>query len=884
MLFHALSLLLSTASAQTVELHAESRAVVSTEVQAQARVELQAPRLELDPNAFDAAAALFTTRVAIEGGLGLADDDAALDHVASEIALDAELAPLPWLGFGVRAAGVRLETPNAGETDYDVTSWMVTGGPRFTLFTDEAKREAFRVELGAGYRFATEGASDGMILEAAVGRQVAWTAPGDTNAVGATLLVRGQQGLGAAANYRAIFLATQVQWEQGFAPADEGVGESSFRYTFGGELMLGASFMSQAPIDAPTFTGGANLAMGFPLGPWIEPRVRLDVLQHTGSNGSADLLSIGALGGVRLRMNEAIPFYLDAYGGYAFVSDPPGSEIASGPIADFGLGIRYAPCNDETHQLSNSAWTFGVRTRIGLHENDGLDAIYGTIGYEYGAGSPVFSSQCGIEEPEPIEVVGVVPARDPTDVEVTPVPPTPATSTVYTTEVLVPETEEVELDDGEGVRIPLRFGVEGMLGWFDADYPTSHFGGGVAFPIDVRLTRHFALGMRLNLQTAGDASSDTNLDRIDDVEEGGYDTIALWGGPRLLLFSDEADRQGWTFDLDAGWIWGEGENGPAFEVVIGRQVGGFLGESAAADLGLSVRYQQGLFDMADYRAVLFGASMSLEFGVLTPEDDAGESSFDYLFGAYALAGSTLSDSKVADAGSAFGGGLEFGVPITAALVPMIRAEILARPESRANVESPSVMSYAGFAGARMRFDEFIPLFVDAGIGYGASFGSFEGSVPDGGIADFAIGTNLFCIDSDSRFQMGVRGRVGVTGNREADGIFFTIGGTYAGGEPMFGRDSFWCRIDDAPSDPDDYYVPSGSSWTSTPEPSGTATEIVRPGETSTEVEVIVTPPPPVEVHIEPPPPTEVIIEIPRPPRIRIETPRIDIRGEFHIGR
>jgi hypothetical protein len=243
--------------------------------------------------------------------------------------------------------------------------------------------------------------------------------------------------------------------------------------------------------------------------------------------------------------------------------------------------------------------------------------------------------------------------------------------------------------------------------------------------------------------------------------------------------------------------------------------------------------------MADYRAVLFGAAMNLEFAVLAPEDDAGESSFNYLFGAYGILGATLSSSPAMDAGTALGGGLEFGIPITAAFVPMIRAEMLSHPAT--DPESSSVVSYAGFAGARVRFDEFMPLFVDAGVGYGAHLGTFESSVPDGGVVDFGIGTDFGCIDSDSRFLIGVRGRVGLTGNREADAILFTIGGTYAGGEPMFGRDTVWCRAADAPPDYDDYYVPSGGDvWID----SGGSVDVEVEGPTGVDVSID-----PVDVHV-----------------------------------
>jgi hypothetical protein len=590
--------------------------------------------------------------------------------------------------------------------------------------------------------------------------------------------------------------------------AVEAMDDTGLAYTFGGEVFGGASLVGQETVEGGNFTGGLNLAFGLPLGGWIEPRVRIDATHHSAGSNEDALVSIAGLAGVRLRMNEVAPLFVDAHAGYAFALNAPARDIASGAILDFGAGVRYALCDDGNHRLSSSAWTFGVRTRLGIDGNAGMTALYGLIGYEYGGGSPAFARECGTDdEPEVREpdasasaggawVVGEPEDHAPAaEIEVIAHDslPDPHAASVA---ARAATSAAAEPEEESSLRLPLRIGVELMVGWLEAGAANDHLGLGIALPVDVRLTRHFGIGARLSAQSLGDPATDVDGDGRDDVDEGNYDTLAVWGGPRLTLWTDEADRQGWSFALDAGYIWGEGnDEGPGFEVVIGRQAGGFFANSAAFDVGLSLRYQQGLGDMADYRALLFGADIAMELGIVEPVSDPEESSLRYLFGADLLAGWAVSGRGAVEGGEQMAAvGLHFGIPITAGLIPMVRAEIGVRDSGD---ESDGIPLLAGFGGLRVRLDEYFPVQFDLGAGYVAAYGTFGDQITDGGVLDVGIGTNLFCMGSDSSFGVGVRGRVGLTDNREMDAVLFTVSGTYAGGEDLLGRDTFWCRNEDA---------------------------------------------------------------------------------------
>lgn len=881
----------------TVDVQADAR------VEATATVDAQAAATAAASTALRDARVIVPMRFGAQLALGLVDDGSlSLNHLGGLAALDVEIAPVDWLALGVRgesfgAWGLGVDADGNGASDADapnLTSWTVSVGPRLRLFDDPASRDGWRVELGGGFRYVPDGvASDGVFLDVAIARQAGFRGEGDETATEATLELRYRQGVGALADFQAVMLGVGAAFETNLGEgraADDA--PASFRYVLQGEGLLGASLASQGPYDGGTFSGGVGLAFGVPIGAWIEPRVRVDVLHRAGGEGRDPLAELSGLVGLRLRMNEVAPLYVEAHGGYAGAFGTPASVIESGPVIDFGAGFRFAMCRDD-HRLSNSAFTLGARGRFGVGDNEGMHALYAVAGFEYGSGSPAFATRCNEPEPEPAPVVTppqpqtevTVTTPPPPQTEVTVAPPPPATTTHVQT--YAPPEEPSEPFDWPGI----RFGIAPMFGLIDVDASISGTGGGAAFPIDVALTPSFSLGGRFSVLEAPDASVDADGDGIRDADLENWTATMLSGGPRLRIWTDADDRQGWEFDAGAGFLWASdlGEDGAFVEVGVTRTAG-FASDGIGGGLGLGARAMQGLGDASDFRALLFTMIADLELGAWSPEgEDDSPSRLSYSFGLEAFLGWSLAEQGQLEAGKATSAiGLVFGVPLTEVLEPHVRATLVSRGNGE---ELDGMGSFAPSGGLRLRFDRFFPIHVEADAGYAMHFGTPAAYVDDGAFAAFGIGTAFpMSCEDDSRIELGVRAQIGLEDDRGFDALMLTTALVYGGGAPRIGANGWWCRrriAAEARAEEEArrraLEMPAaGRMDVGVGAVGGGGVDVQTGGEVNVGVEVT---PPDTTVVVEPPrPPAPVVIEVPLGMSLFGGAIRVDVAGALPIER
>ncbi len=740
------------------------------------------------------------------GALGVDDVRVLGPHFALSGGIDADLASF----FALGARADYLVAGAVGDAR-PLRANYFGGSAIFRAWTDRPRREGFSLELGAGYlRIADDLAPSGAVLEVALAR-LAGAHDGTTSqGLGGAIVLRGQHGVGATSNYRALTLGLEADLDLNL-PGEGGADDApaTVRHVFGVEGLIGVAPAADGSREAGRFSGGFGMWAGFPLGPVVEPQLRLDAVRSAGGDGLDPRYGYGAAGGLRVRFDPWAPVYLEAHGGYAWLT-----ERDHGAYADVGAGLRFAPCKDDAH------WAFllGARGRLGFGEAAGLTGIYGTLGVEYVGGPsyarprcveapPIVAAEGGaevrVEVPAPrVDVsvtvdagasVGVqtptrTPAQTPTQ---TPVRTPPVARTP-------PPAEEPEVPS-EPVPFPLRIGLEGTFGWLDAAQPVSGVAGGLALHLDMQLTHWLALGARLGYVTRPDGVTDVNLDAIDDLDTHDFKALQVTAGPRFTAWTDEASREGWDFELGAGWMGRGGRlDGPGLlaEGAIYRKFGTISATGFAADLALGARYQQGFGAAGDFRAVLVSIRGGLGWDQPIPEVPVDEvPGFSYTTGMRLALGFPFSAPGPLEPGSLFGVGGHFGVPLGAWFELRARSEVLTRSQgSKEKGDQTSMVSFTGAGIARLRLDRVAPIYVEAGAGYATNTGAPALYVADAGFATFGAGGRLTWCGTDSALELGVEGRIGLGDDRGLDGIFFVIGAEYAGGRRSIGRDSFGCRM------------------------------------------------------------------------------------------
>jgi hypothetical protein len=320
-------------------------------------------------------------RFGAELQLGWADHQAPLSHATSGAGLYADVALLPWLGVGARASH-RGMASDGSEPD-GLAAFLVTGGPRFTLFTEPARHEAFRLGLDAGALAVVDGVgSSGPIIEVSLERQAGnllrgsgRPRPTHGTAIELGLAFRYQQGLGEASDYRAFLVSTYAGTEL-FSRLPEGTPprrtKPKLQYTFSAASSVGISLG-----ELGTGAGGlVQLGVGFPLGKWLALEIASDAML-LGQEEADPATVYTIVGGIRTP--RWFFLFVEVLAGYSFVLAPSPQAIDSGPVLDIVAGA----------QLPNVfgcgfGVTVGPATRIGLGDGtSGWAMIGGQIGMRY---------------------------------------------------------------------------------------------------------------------------------------------------------------------------------------------------------------------------------------------------------------------------------------------------------------------------------------------------------------------------------------------------------------------------------------------------------------------------------------------------------------------
>jgi len=370
---------------------------------------------------------------------------------------------------------------------------------------------------------------------------------------------------------------------------------------------------------------------------------------------------------------------------------------------------------------------------------------------------------------------------------------------------------------------------------------------GIGFLLDATLSHSFSIGARYSYLGAPRQPVDANGDGVGE-EDGWVGASLLSGGPRFRLWTDEEDGQAWSFDAGAGYLWSSDmPNGPFAEVAVGRTAG-FMQSGIGGDVGLTLRYQQGLGNAADYRALLFGFLAEMEFNARGARRDDSPSRLSYTLNVETSPiGVAFGGAGGLGTGRAAGAGLGFGIPLTAVLEPRVRAEALLR--NAAEDDRDGLFSYVGVAEMRFRFDEYVPIQFGLGGGYAFHYGT--PSIGNGG--DAFLETSLstsFRGCGDSGLELGLRGRVGLGEDTAVNAAFLTVGYSYHGGAPLIGERGYICRASNSRSD--DVSHPTGARWRNTVRsepptrrrPPRTTTTVTAGSHSETHVEVEIQPPPP----------------------------------------
>lgn len=293
-------------------------------------------------------------------------------------------------------------------------------GLRLRLFNDEAGREGWIFEGEGGLALTQDPGLLGPYARVGVGRSIgAFFSP---NTGGNFALVLSYaQGFGELADLRAVMLAARLYPEWGI-PEPRNMHtrpeEASFLYTFGVRLMLFGG--SWGAWEGGGVAPGFGLSFGLPLTMGLEPRASVD-LMYLGNNDADMPFLMTGLAGMRFRLTDLLPMYVDVMGGYTLVASTEPRPFDRGAVFDTGLGVYAAGCDGALH--------VGLHYRAGLSpDNEDMHMIYVAMGGDYGSR----------DEGEGVTAFGDSTAGcggwSPGSVDLPPPPPQPATPPPVRTE------------------------------------------------------------------------------------------------------------------------------------------------------------------------------------------------------------------------------------------------------------------------------------------------------------------------------------------------------------------------------------------------------------------------------------------------------------------
>jgi hypothetical protein len=757
-------------------------------------------------------------RGGLELSLGWLDHDASVVGASVMVSGGAEIRFTPWFGVGARAQ-YAVSGGTVGRRALRTS--LFSGGLHLRGWNDASRGLGWGLDIGLGYLLVfDELAASGLVLDVALLRLGGFGNPEEESAATGSLVLRAQQGIGVASDYRALFLGVEGGFEVYKPRSTTRRLAASFRYVLGGEGFIGVGIGQPDGRRAGAFAGGFGGFFGLPIGPVFEPRLRLDIARRaSGDDGVDPFYSVLAGAGIRLRLDPWAPLYLEAHGGWA-----PGTTGLDGGFADLGGGLRLVSCDSDDHV----AWVLGARGRIGFGDARGVTGVFAVLGVEWNGG-PGFgvlprcveptealpttpdggrgSPTTAVDGAETRQSAELRPPPLPPPAAQPPLPPTPPRSEPAPSASRGSDTAGREASTGGGLRVPFGIEVEPLLGWVDAAVANHPFGGGIALGLDIDLSRAFSVYTRFSVVSAADVSTDDDGDFVDDVNGPGFTALAGTLGARLTLWTDPDDRQGWRFELGGGWR-GRGSPrdsaGPMLEATVLREVGTVSPGGFAAGVGLGLRAHQGLLDAIDYRALFLVLNGYLAFSqdVAEPYDVPGR--FSYRLGVHGGIGYSLSREGALIRGGllTLPWGLHFGVPlgpwveIRTSVDYVIRHVVPSRRDAMGmTVSGPeeSLEALVPVGSMLLRLDRVVPMYVEAGLGYAAHFGAPAQHVRDGGVLVVGAGARFMGCGSDIGLDFGIQGRIGLGGNRADDAILFMTSADFAGGPRVIGDDAFWCR-------------------------------------------------------------------------------------------
>jgi hypothetical protein len=332
-------------------------------------------------------------RFGVELQLGWMEHAAPLSEATSGIGVYADVALLSWLGLGAR--GAHRGAASDGTNEDGLEAFVVSAGPRFTLFTEPARHEGFRLGLDAGALLVVDGVgTSGPLVEVSIERQAGTLfrgsglpRPAHGTAVEAGVALRVQQGLGEASDYRAVLLSAFAGVEllsrlpEGAPPRRT---RPSLEYTFSVVGSGGASLIGDT--DAGGAGGLVQLGVGFPLGKWLSLELAVDAMT-LGQNEADPSVGYSFLGGIRAP--RWFFLFAEVLAGYTFVLGPDPRGVDSGPILDILLGAQLPDAFGCGFGI-----TVGPMTRVGLGGGtDGWLYIGGQLGLRYD--NLIRAAECG---------------------------------------------------------------------------------------------------------------------------------------------------------------------------------------------------------------------------------------------------------------------------------------------------------------------------------------------------------------------------------------------------------------------------------------------------------------------------------------------------------
>lgn len=344
-------------------------------------------------------------------------------------------------------------------------------------------------------------------------------------------------------------------------------------------------------------------------------------------------------------------------------------------------------------------------------------------------------------------------------------------------------------------RIPLRVGVHGGLGWTRSwDRPLlDGYATEIGGSLGVWATPWLAIEGRGSYVGLLRRVTDADANGRADTNPGYLESLLVTGQLRFRLSEDEEKRRnGWSFSIGAGalipWANADGRGaGPIAEAAAARHVGVLSQSGSALDVSFELRARTGFGSLIDYQSIVGGMSAAWEGNQRVgarvgnrpgyrPGHTAG---FEGTVGGYfsnpALAGTNILWSN---AGGGFG--LHMGLVLSPGFELIARGGYQGRGAGRKDDD----WLHFGFVEGGLRARWYL-FFAELDGGLFAPFGAFRDRVATSPFAGGAIGLRLPLSGPENegfRFVTGIRTRVGLTSERSFDGLFFTAGFEFEGGQ------------------------------------------------------------------------------------------------------